>query len=75
MEVDYDNRQQRWVGYLNRGEKQVKTFLELGDEEFCMSGKNTQSVCFNYGLAPILISIRSAYLHSNYGNCSTHGCS
>ena len=39
VEVDYDGRQQRWTVVLRKDRKELKTFLEPGDAEFCMMGR------------------------------------
>lgn len=37
--VDYDGQQQRWVVDLKKENKELRTFLEPGDAENCMMGK------------------------------------
>ncbi len=44
VKVEYDNQEDRWIVYLNRGEKVLKTYLEPGDAEFCMEGKQCVSL-------------------------------
>jgi len=37
--VDYDSQQQRWTVVLRKNRKELKTFLEPGDAEYCMMGR------------------------------------
>lgn len=37
--VDYDSQQQRWTVVLRKDRKELKTFLEPGDAENCMMGR------------------------------------
>lgn len=39
VEVEYDDPQRRWVVHLERDGKRLKTYLEPGDAEQCMQGK------------------------------------
>jgi hypothetical protein len=39
VDVDYDNSQNRWVVELKKEDQHLKTYLEQGDAEFCMTGK------------------------------------
>lgn len=39
VDVAYDDDQQRWRVDLKRGNRHLKTFLEDGDAEFCLDGK------------------------------------
>ena len=44
VEVEYDDEQKRWVVGLEKGRHRVKTFLEDGDAEFCLMGKQCVSL-------------------------------
>jgi hypothetical protein len=50
--VAHDDQENRWIVYLNRGDKKLKTDLEPGDAELCMEGKQ----CVSLG-ADIIINI------------------
>ena len=39
LEVNWDKQQKRWVVDLKKDAKELKTFLEPGDAESCMEGK------------------------------------
>jgi hypothetical protein len=39
VEVDFDPQQQRWVVDLKKDRHELKTFLEEGDAELCLTGK------------------------------------
>ena len=39
IDVEYDAAQQRWVVSLKKEAHQLKTYLEDGDAELCMLGK------------------------------------
>jgi len=39
VNVDYDESQKRWVVDLKKDHHELKTFLEPGDAEFCLEGK------------------------------------
>lgn len=39
IDVEYDSDQQRWKVDLKRENRHLKTFLEEGDAEFCLAGK------------------------------------
>lgn len=39
VEVDYDNAQERWVVDLKKDDHALKTYLEDGDAELCLTGK------------------------------------
>jgi hypothetical protein len=39
IDVDYDNKEQRWTVVLRKDKTELKTFLEPGDAEFCLMGK------------------------------------
>lgn len=44
VDVSYDEQNQRWVVYLNKDDKSLKTFLEPGDAELCLQGKQCVSL-------------------------------
>jgi hypothetical protein len=44
IDVDYDEEQQRWVVGLDKDNHHVKTFLESGDAELCLMGKQCVSL-------------------------------
>jgi hypothetical protein len=44
VEAEYDEDQQRWLIRLNRDNKELKTFLEEGDAEMCLSGRQCVSL-------------------------------
>lgn len=44
VEVEYDDEQKRWVVGLEKGHHRVKTFLEDGDAELCLMGKQCVSL-------------------------------
>lgn len=44
VDVNYDNDQKRWVVDLTKGQHHLKTFLEEGDAESCMEGKQCVSL-------------------------------
>jgi hypothetical protein len=44
VEADYDTAQQRWTVILRKGAKELKTFLEPGDVEYCLMGKQCLSL-------------------------------
>lgn len=54
VDVDYDQEQDRWVVNLKKDRHQLKTFLEEGDAELCLTGKQC-----------IGLSIEIAQLRSN----------
>jgi hypothetical protein len=39
IEVEFDDAQKRWVVDLKKDHHHLKTFLEEGDAEFCLAGK------------------------------------
>ena len=39
VKVEHDDQENRWIVYLNRGDKKLRTYLEPGDAELCMAGK------------------------------------
>jgi len=42
--VDYDESQKRWVVDLKKDHHELKTYLEPGDVEFCLEGKQCVSL-------------------------------
>jgi hypothetical protein len=44
VDADYDEAQQRWVVQLKKGHRKLKTFLEDGDAEMCLMGKQCVSL-------------------------------
>lgn len=42
--ADYDGKQNRWTITLRKDDKELKTFLEPGDAENCMMGKQCLSL-------------------------------
>lgn len=46
VNVDYDTEQERWVVYLKKDHHQLKTYLEEGDAELCLTGKQ----CIGLGI-------------------------
>jgi hypothetical protein len=44
LEVDFDARQERWVVHLEKNNHRVKTFLEDGDAELCLMGRQCVSL-------------------------------
>jgi hypothetical protein len=46
VDVDYDSAQERWVVDLKKGNHELKTFLEEGDAEMCLTGKQ----CIGLGI-------------------------
>lgn len=44
VNVDYDEAQKRWVVDLKKDQHELKTFLEPGDAEFCLEGKQCVSL-------------------------------
>jgi hypothetical protein len=57
LEVAYDEDQQRWVVYLKKDAHQLKTFLEDGDAEFCLSGR--QCVGLGIEIAQLVSNIEN----------------
>lgn len=39
IDVNYDEGQKRWVVDLKKENRHLKTYLEQGDAEFCLSGR------------------------------------
>ncbi|MGD9211903.1 MAG: hypothetical protein PVI90_14065 [Desulfobacteraceae bacterium] len=46
VDVEFDQDQQRWVVNLKKDKHRLKTFLEEGDAELCLTGKK----CFSLGI-------------------------
>ena len=44
INVDYDEKQKAWVVNLQKGRHELKTFLEDGDAEMCIKGKQCVSL-------------------------------
>ena len=44
IEVDYDSKRHRWTVLLKKNELELTTFLEPGDAEKCMKGKQCVSL-------------------------------
>ncbi|MCA1792527.1 MAG: hypothetical protein ABR534_05890 [Desulfotignum sp.] len=44
VDVDYDDANERWTVNLKKDEKHLKTFLEPGDADLCMEGKQCVSL-------------------------------
>ena len=44
ISVDYDEKQNTWVVDLKKDHHQLKTFLEDGDADLCMGGKQCVSL-------------------------------
>ena len=44
VNVDYDEAQKRWVVDLKKDHHELKTFLEPGDAEVCLEGKQCVSL-------------------------------
>jgi len=44
VNVEYDEAQERWVVGLEKDHHSVKTFLETGDAELCLMGKQCVSL-------------------------------
>ncbi len=44
LDVAYDVKNDRWKVGLKRDQKELKTFLEPGDAELCMEGKQCLSL-------------------------------
>jgi len=44
VEVEYDESQKRWVVDLKKDNHELKTFLEPGDAELCLLGKQCVSL-------------------------------
>ncbi|MBR9980793.1 MAG: hypothetical protein KFF50_07180 [Desulfatitalea sp.] len=46
VDVEYDSAQERWVVDLKKDNHELKTFLEEGDAEMCLTGKQ----CIGLGI-------------------------
>ena len=46
IDVEYDAEQERWVVDLKKDHHHLKTYLEEGDAEFCLTGKQ----CIGLGI-------------------------
>jgi len=44
LKVNYDHDQHRWVVQLQKDERQLKTYLEEGDAESCLAGRQCVSL-------------------------------
>jgi hypothetical protein len=44
VDVAFDETNQRWVVELKKGSRRMKTFLEEGDAEFCLQGRQCVSL-------------------------------
>jgi hypothetical protein len=44
VKVEYDKAQESWVVHLKKGAKELKTYLEPGDAEACIEGKQCMSL-------------------------------
>ena len=44
INVDYDAEQDRWVVHLEKDKHNVKTYLEHGDAELCLMGRQCVSL-------------------------------
>jgi hypothetical protein len=44
VEVNYDDEQQRWVVHLEKDAHRIKTYLEDGDAELCLMGRQCVSL-------------------------------
>jgi hypothetical protein len=44
VRVEFDSEQNRWTVYLKRDNQELKTFLEPGDAEKCVEGKQCVSL-------------------------------
>jgi hypothetical protein len=44
VDAQYDEAQKRWVVHLKKDHRQLKTFLEEGDAEMCLMGKQCVSL-------------------------------
>jgi hypothetical protein len=44
VNVDYDDENDRWTVHLKKDKKELKTFLEPGDADLCMEGKQCVSL-------------------------------
>lgn len=44
VQVEFDETERRWTVKLNRGSRRLKTYLEEGDAELCLMGKQCVSL-------------------------------
>jgi hypothetical protein len=44
VQVEFDEAERRWTVKLNRGSRRLKTYLEEGDAELCLMGKQCVSL-------------------------------
>jgi hypothetical protein len=44
VDVNYDDTNERWTVNLKKDKKELKTFLEPGDADLCMEGKQCVSL-------------------------------
>jgi hypothetical protein len=44
LDVEFDEGQDRWVVHLEKNQHHVKTFLEEGDAELCLIGRQCVSL-------------------------------
>jgi hypothetical protein len=44
VDANYDDEQERWVVDLKKDQHHLRTFLEEGDAELCMQGKQCVSL-------------------------------
>jgi len=44
VDVNFDAQQERWVVYLEKNDHNIKTFLEDGDAELCLMGRQCVSL-------------------------------
>jgi hypothetical protein len=49
VDVVFDETNQRWVVDLKKGSRRMKTFLEEGDAEFCLQGRQCISLGIEIG--------------------------
>jgi len=57
IDVEYDSDQQRWRVDLKRKNRHLKTFLEEGDAEFCLAGR--QCVGLGVEIAQLVSNIEN----------------
>ena len=49
LTVDYDGQQLRWTVILRKDQKELRTYLEPGDAENCMMGRQCLSLAIEIG--------------------------
>ena len=49
VDVAFDETNQRWVVDLKKGSRRMKTFLEEGDAELCLQGRQCVSLGLEIG--------------------------